>query len=557
MDLKQFLIRRGEWIFLAVVLVFSVVHVLMVVNDETALPAADAGMIRERILAIEDATSRPAPRPEPRKPEDSLVALRYRLEVPARSPRLLQWFNAHPNIFEAEGDGPQYLYAYRTGVPSIAVDDDIGTFQLRVELPSLPDGARGVGRGPERLAGPGPVVWRREVPGVGEVVNRAHPKAVEFSVQVGHGDWRPVSSIGDMGLRPVQEDQRSIAVELSDIQPMQEYKFRARVLYAATARLPDAEPQSGQDVVVYNELDRERIEWRDFAQRWQQLGELAEPVPDLAAPLQLDEREHLLAGEWSEPVALEAKSDVRIGLKSVSENILDGTVQARFLIRKLLRDLDGAPLGWTPATRDAEFRISTGEELGGRVVMRLPWVQGRDVEVDLTTDLVLQDLEKVERVENYELRKGTLENGERGVVVKINTDEVYQAVLENKATGKQIRILQLGRIRAYPNRIYYPEPMGTAYLEIEALEADDPSAYQPPVQVPTAPIEHAPDSPLLRELNPLARTNVPYYELADGRVVYYDTVNNDIFIEQRDPQPQPETETEEADDGAETTEPQE
>ncbi len=466
---------------------------------------------------------------------------------------MLQRFNAHPNVFASNDEGQQYLYAYRTGVPDIAVDDDIGTFQLRVDLPELDDATRAFGRGTDRLAGPGPVVWRREVPGVGELINRAYPKAVEFQVQVGNSDWRPLLSIGDMGLRELeQQDQRRVTVELSDIQPMQEYRFRTRILYAATARLPGAEPRSGQDVVVYNELNDDQIEWRDFAQRWQQLGRLAEPVPELAQALQLDKRERLLAGAWGEAVALEAKSDVRIGLKSVSKNPLDNTVQARFLVRKLLRDRDGEPLGWTPATREAEFLVGAGEEVGGRVVMKLPWVEGRNVQVNLGTDLVLKDLEQVERVQNYELRLGMLENGERGVLVKPKTDEVYQAVLENTVTGKQIRIVQLGRIRSYPNRIYYPEPRGAFYQEIEALEADDPSDYQPPVLTPTPPIEHAPDHPLLRELNPLARTDVPYYELADGRVVYYDSVNNEIFIEQRDPPPQ-----KQEDDEVESTEPQE
>jgi hypothetical protein len=555
MDVKQLLLQRGEWLALAIVFLFAVLTVFLVYSDEASKPKADAALISDQFRTIEAATNRPAPRPEPRQPQNSLAALRARMAVGAETPALVQWLSAHPNFIKTDGGG-KYPYAFRCGVPKLAVESDMGTYGLLIQVPAATSERRlsGYGRreASNRLGGPGAAQWTRSVVGFGEVKNHVRPVAIQVQVLIGGGEYRPLSSIGDQGVVMLSSESDERRIELTDIQAMQEYQFRSRLLYAATAMLDQEDPM-GNDVVMYTRINEADLEWRTFAQRWRNLGVLAEPMQPVPTAVPLREREILFQGRWSEAVAVESEPDILVGLKSVSTG-MNGT-QARFLVRKLLRDLDNVPLGWTPADRRAEFKVAEGEEIGEKVVMRVPEIAAdKDIEVDLRTGFRLKELIEAERIEYYEIKETRLENGERCLEVRPKTDQSFVAVLENVDLGKEIRLLRLETIRYFANRIVYPQPPENPYREFTGLAADDPSAYQSAVLKPTAPIEHAPDDPLLREHEPTADTNVPYYELADGRLVYYDRINTQMYVVQMAPPVDEESETDQAEgDDAEAT----
>lgn len=519
MDVKNLLMRRGEWLVVVIVLLVALFQVWGGLSDVDARPSADAAKIGIEIKAVEEATGRPPPRALPRQPSDSRVALRERLAVQAEAPRLAQWLNAHPDYFERLKEGNRYLYAYVVQRPTVRIEAEIGSIELAIDLPEPKASSD------DRLRIGGTVIWEREVPGSGLVVNAMRPLAIEVQQRIGDEPWAPLAGIG---LLRLEEDGVPEPLVIDNIQSMQQYGFRARLIYGGTGYVPDI--AYGNDVVVLDALPSGGLDWAQLASSLDGVGAHLDPS-EHALPVEAGWS--LYAGPWTDPVEHTTEADFRLGLTSISiQQGEEAVKKARISLRRLLRGPAGEQLGWTPVV---DFTIAIGERLGEEVDITVPWAEGRKVRVDLRTDLVLEEIvTDIERILYYEVREER-QSGEIQLELRPKTKLTQVARLRNVSTGVIVELPRLERIYRRANQIIYPElPEGVnSYRENSGLEDGDPDDYRPPRLRPKEPVWHDADDALLRQVDPLAHTNQPFIEFPDGRIVYYDDINDEVYVKEQ------------------------
>jgi hypothetical protein len=128
--------------------------------------------------------------------------------------------------------------------------------------------------------------------------------------------------------------------------------------------------------------------------------------------------------------------------------------------------------------------------------------------------------------------------GGRAKDLKVNKKEIDTevAILTNTKTGKTLEMPKCERLNK-PNKplsVFYPDFSGTLYNETDEFKKN-PARFKQNDLHPKEPVPHEPGTGPLEDMrkrqnDPLKRTDTVYYELADGRLVYWEDVNNRMVV---------------------------
>ncbi len=530
--MKDLLIAHGEKVVVAVVAAACAWIVYGAFTD----PSIRAKVSDTAITAKKDEISRVmnGQKPPAIKPGADYLAqmrTRFREELPA--PSAPSWLFAAPDVGPAgEND---FLYVYELKAPVLTVSDSVGTLTLDLGLaPSTRPTER-------RIADQNVVEWGRDA---GAIANRAQVIALQVEMRIGDGQWQSVKAKGvGSGLITLGKEVQPISLVVDEVSAWERHTFRARAIAKATG-FPLATPGAPGDripgdasvFVVAGDSGAEP-DWAGFTAearkrdpaflgRWLKGGK--GPLP---AGVSVGGGEQVYTGPWSADVAILATADRRFALRKISADPADpAKILAEFLITKQFKNAEGKA-AW--AEKPEIFKIEVGTVVGG--TRKVTWPididarQIKDREEDFTTPFTLKEVkaEGVKRVWYYELKAKPRTDGKPGREIELKPKEVdtKMVVLQNRSNGALLELAELDVIRP-PNGtpIIYPNFKGSYDEGAEFL--GNPVDFHQFALVPRLPKLWQPGEGPLAELaatgDPAVyATDTAYYELADGRLVYW------------------------------------
>ena len=469
--------------------------------------------------------------------------LRVRLGQKPSPGNSIAWLHKHPDI------GPDRstitaadvrLFIYEVGRPEVRVVDEIGRLRVTVTPPA--SRRKQVDPKDPFKDSPSGVLWHREERDHGSVDNQARWAGMYVEFKLDEGEWKPFvtpSSPGGM----VSLAGGGSELVLDKAEAWAEYSFRARVLVEATAVGDLTKREIGREVVIpltpipvaddamMTDLQLETIRQSIEAGK---IG-LAQPFSGAGLPGVGDMAKGQVFGAVAcEPEVIRAQSPIRMALDRVTEN-MDGTFEARLLLKKLIKDENGKVLGWTEQQR---YTVPVNGRIGSRVNVRnVPGFEGRVWPVDFTTPFVLESVERdIARILYWEVRDRNVQDGEGGefvkqLVLEKEEKEVDAVVLRNTKTKGTLRLNELSVIRpTRPDVFTYPEIPEDGVNE-KTLFDERPMEFE---------IKGDPKQPTLHTDKKLLRTllleveaeaaSLPYIEMPDGRVVYYYPLERQVHM---------------------------
>ena len=186
----------------------------------------------------------------------------------------------------------------------------------------------------------------------------------------------------------------------------------------------------------------------------------------------------------------------------------------------------------------------TGEGLGKPIPIPNPFPlpgakPGDNVPEDFTTQYVLTAVkQKVPRIIYYEVFLEARPGGGKAKDLKFKSKPIDTevAVFTNTKTGSVIERPRCEKI-IRPNKplsYFYPDIPLSGYNEVEEFKKN-PANFKQNELLPKEPKPHNPgEGPLAVEFklknDPLLQTDTIYYELPDGRNIYWDNFNNKVRV---------------------------
>lgn len=451
-------------------------------------------------------------------------------------------------LLSAAGDvGPpdirnsQY-YIYELHAPQIAVVDNIGNLGVTITLPASQRTAD------PRMSDAASKTWTLE----GRADNKAQWLGVQIEFRVGAGgEWKPlVAKDVKNGLLTFKEGATSHTVTVPTVEPWQRHYFRARLFAKATGLPLDQEKGNDQQqtiLVTQGTYPEKEIDWAVFTKA---IGKVVDAEKAVIERFLKGTKEGPFSGELKSGELLYRSVDIEAGVTAidsirfvfdkVSVNPANPEQNgAQFLLTKFLRDPKA------PEKKDGKwldkpqtFKVEPNGGLGEVRKILHPYVGGgkSQVEEDFTTPYVLSAVkDKVKRVLIYEIFPETRPGGGRAKNLALKPKEVdggtEVAILTNTKTGAELSVPRCEKITK-PNKplsVFYPDFPGLIYDEAAEFKKN-PATFKQNVLLPKEPIKHEPDTGPLEEMrkqtnDPLLRTDTPYYEIPDGRIVYWEKVN--------------------------------
>lgn len=552
MSAKSILLAHGEKLALAIVAGGCGLVIYGTIDDPTIRPLKDQEQIKAINARIVQAFEKHEP-PTLREPRNYLDGVLARLTEQVPTSPLMAWTMLPPDKGKGgTAAGEAYLYVYELLPPGIAIDDAVGKLKVTFEPPKPVSPAPG-----RRISSEADVTWRR-TDRAGEVVNRGRHLGVQIQMRIGEGDWRPLPGSGPDGVLPLTALAKPLS--LLTPEPWQTHAVRARLVAAVTALKLDGPIERPRASVIVTagsvstgaKDDEGILRTADLelpARQGPFLDARLLPAPGpLPAGARLDEGESLFLGPWSPVAEVNATASVRFALVGLSmeTDAADATKTrdvGRFL---MLRQLEqGDQRRWM--AKAVELKFGQGDVLGRldeKKKVPNPFDAGKIITVDLTTPFVVDRLVKGEnRVLYYHIKAKNRPAGgrDRDLEVEVKDGPTEVVVLKNPESGRELVLTKLMRI-VPPNKadtVIYPH-RAEAYDERDAFERA-PSEFRQWGLVPEAPRAVPPDTGPLAELYKQKvaeraldadnyRTDTPYYTLADGRLVWWDTIEHAIKV---------------------------
>jgi hypothetical protein len=523
--------------------------------DPNIQPSVSATQVRERIGQVDEAL-RLRKEPNFREFEDVRQNIEDRLSVEAPPVELITGITDHLDITAQAGDILVVLSGYVIGQPILSLQNRVGSMTLDIVMPAGSHGNE------ERVQDGMTAEWRREILGK-EHVNSVQVQGLFIELAVGEEvseeSWRPLN-VGSVqnGVLLMSEQQTSVRVD--QLEQWANYHFRASILVSATSPAAGERAALGREVFVFNKS----IPWSMIGLppgeqltngRFEQLVEQANQGRDvgLAAPAPRGFRP--IAGQvgfrglTSQVVSARALSDTTVALMRVSPDVPPGAQPgpgvelvpfARIAVNKRL--VGRADIEWSGAQ---EGKYTIGQRVGGVVDIVGP--DGRKFPANLETPWkVVEVRPDVERTLYHEVRLVSQvdDQGQNQRVFQLRqkTRLVNVVVLENLVSGSRVELTELLRQITVPrgtNRWISPAfEVGQRFEEQQAFR-DNPVDFRDPPLVPTPPMLHG-DMGLISRLisDPLVLRTVslPYVEMPEGYLLYYDKLNR--VVERRELPPQ-------------------
>lgn len=434
----------------------------------------------------------------------------------------MAWTTAHPDLGPTVGLS-NFFYLYEAVPPQFKAEDQVGAVSLSLGLPPAIRTLDRIGDGDD-------IAWKRAV---GATVEN-HATIIGARIQRQDGDtW---VAVGDI----IPFEKFGEPIHLADVKDFATYTFRSQFLIAASG-YRFGQGEGGSVLVHAGRALPEDADEDDASAYIARLNKavagidepalverLVRPEATVPAGVVLEANETLHVGPWSEPASVTVSSPIRFQLTRLSPD--PDNVEATFLLTKLMRD--GERSAWLEMQT---FKVKPGEKLGAEVNAPNPLTPSTfSVPIDLRTPFELVRVERdVERTIYHQLRPVSRKDGKPGreLDLRTRTTRTDVAVLKNTRTGEEVEYVKLGRITV---------PLGDTILD-PALESGDEAQWfrenpttfkQQPLKI-APPIKHEPGTGPLEELHqagdPLAITEVPYYELSTGELIYWETINATIM----------------------------
>ncbi len=343
------------------------------------------------------------------------------------------------------------------------------------------------------------------------------PLGALLEMRVGAGDWGPPHAEGIAADGMVVVNQRPVLVHIPTTMPWMRHAFRARTLIAAAGPprggvISGLRPTAGPAEAPPGRILSARAITPDAAAT--QAGELR------------------YRSEYSGEQVLLATGNVRFALVRVIGAVEDAQKSgAVFEVSAALRTI-GEEHWLTPPI---QYTLrTTGDPLDFMAIVRSPLDEGPSkMQLRFQTPFSLKEVTtEVKRIAYYEItaKPRAAGGGGRDLAVREKSLQT-QAVELAYPTGEVITLPTLMRIARppHPGAIIYPDFPSPVYDELAEFRKD-PAAFRQWGLIPSAPVEHQPGSgPLEEQRNrtgdPQLATDTRYYELADGRLVYWEPVN--------------------------------
>ena len=540
MSAKDLLIAHGEKALVLVVTATCGYFLYGAFTDPEIRPT-DISMekINEMVGKVEKERGNQAP-PVMKAPSNYLDDMTARLSVQLASAKYYAWLSAVTDVGPADQRNSQY-YIYELHPPKLKVVDTIGNLEVTVDLP-------GSQRANEvRISDAASKTWSLE----GRADNKAQWLGLQIEFQVGAGDWQPLNSKEvKNGLLLLKEGTTSYTFTIPTVEPWQRHNFHARLIAKATGLPLDQMKDKDQQQTVLVTQGAYPDEAIDWAKLTHDIGDVVGADKALlerflkgakTGPFadQLHPGELLYRSTDSDMATVQATDSIRFVFDKVNQNLQDPAQNgASILLSKFLRDPRAADkTGGKWMEKPWVYKLLPGEGLGKQENIPDQFGKAGKVPEDLSTKYVLTAVkEKVKRVVYYEIYAKSRPMGGKDKDIDINTKEIDTevAVLTNTKTGSEWNLPRCERVTK-PNKpfsIFYPEFPGQSYDEAAEFKKN-PAGFKQNQLVPKAPVKHDPDTGPLEELrkrrsDPLLRTDTAYYELADGRLVFWEHVNKKL-----------------------------
>ncbi len=541
MSAKQFFTAHGEKVALSLTLLLIAAQCYVTFTDTSIRPAnINPGEIDIKNAAI-DAVFQQGKAPILKPVPGYLSEMEARFGKTNAPAPLPSWLSAAPD--RGPGSGGLLLYVFEVPAPTLTAVDTVGSAELTVLLPT-PTRASG-----KRISDSPATTWERSNEGI---TNHAEDVGLIIETHRGDGNWRPLTAksvkLGFISLAKLEEMNGKIVAD--NLEPWIRHSFRARLLAKATGldlEQPIPPKATASVLVVAGTLvaDGEEVQWNEFTEKIRAkdprtLGKLAKPSKDVIPGVILKNDEKLYAGSTSDIAAVQVTSNVRFALDKVSADLADANKEvAAFLVTKQFSSKTGDKLWLKPQS----FKAAIGETVGGMAKTEIPTNPGPIVNVDLSTPFKVVEIKRQQkRVLYWEILTESRPGG-KGKDLKVQAKEavVDVVVVENSKSHNRMELTKLIPVKRPARATAITFPFLAADLDEEAEFRHNPSEFVQAVALPVEPKRHeAGEGPLnkLRDDHPdaadLYTTDTAYYELGDGRLVWWEPLNKTI---RQDPEP--------------------
>lgn len=534
MSAKHFLIAHGEKAALSVTLLACAAQLMVTFTDDSIRPKgitpADIEAKNTGIDSVFVQGKAPVMKPVPGYLSD--MEARFARMLPLAS--VPSWLMAPPD--RGPGSGGLLLYVLELPPPTLAAKDAVGAVELTITLePSV----RQQGK---RISDSTETHWERSAEGI---ENHAEVVGVLIETHRGDNQWKPLVAKGvDKGLLSIarlEADQGVITID--NLEPWLVHSFRARLVAKATGLdfdLPIPPKVRNTVVVAAGRLvdTTEDVAWNEFTEKVRAkdpkiLAKLAKPLKDPLPGVTLADGELAYQGPKGDDASVTVTSDVRFALDRISSDLADPTKEvATFLVTKQFTDKDGAKL-WLKEPQS--FKAAIGEVVGGKVKGENPLYPGKQVILELATPFKVVEIKRGQkRIQYWEIRTKSRASG-KGKDLGVDSREIQTdlVVVENVKSKARLTFTKLSPIKRPPRKDPVLFPHLAADVDEEQEFRKNPAGFVQQELLPGAPKQHpADEGPLatLRDEHPDARdlysTDTPYFELPDGRLVWWDPLNS-------------------------------
>lgn len=496
--------------------------------------------INDMVSKVETQRGNQAP-PVMKAPSTYLDDMLARWAVQLPSSKYYALLSAATDVGPPDIRNSQY-YIYELHAPQVSVIDNIGNLGVTVTLPASQRAAD------PRISDAPSKTWTLE----GRADNRAQWLGVQIEFRVGAGgEWKPlVAKDVKNGLLTLKEGTTSYTVTVPTVEPWQRHYFRARLFAKATGLPLDQEKSNDQQqtiLVCQGAYPEAEVEWASFTKA---IGKVVDGDKGVLGRFLKGTKEGPFAGELKSgellyrsvdtEASVTAIDSIRFVFDKVMINPADPMQNgAQFLLTKFMRDPRAADKKngkWL--AQPLTFKVAPGEGLGNEQTIPDPFGDGKlKIPGDFRTPYVLTAIkDKVKRVLFYEVHLEPRPNAGRAKNLALKVKEVEGgtevAILTNAKTNAELSVPRCEKITKpnKPQSVFYPDFPGLTYDEAAEFKKN-PATFKQNALLPKEPVKHEPDTGPLEEMrkqtnDPLLRTDTAYYEIPDGRIVYWDHSNN-------------------------------
>ena len=554
MDPQRLMIAHGEKVVVAAVALFVGWSIYSSFTDASIRPQGvnqqDIQVGIDNIMKVMNSNEVPTLKPPKAYLQDMKV--RFAQDIPR--PTRMSWLMAHPDI--SGGPGGTYFYVFELNQPTIEAKDNIGKLMVTIRPPSTTVQGNAAGE-PRRSATDFQLTRMSER---GPITNTARVLGIQIESKVGQDEYHPLNEGGISNGFVTLEQLHKLGGVLNYVSPAtwQTVYFRVRTVLDATGFTGD-NPDAEETVLVHaGPMDKEPD--------WIQMEEEIRRDPDqllsnflayddehMPPGVTLTRGHHLYFSDWTDPpVPVIVTANVRFAFERVNGDPANpGNDVGIFWVSKQYQTQDGNQ--WLP--KPEEFKVPLGQGVGGWKDHWTPRVAKGDKEHDdMSTPFVLERVDRDQiRTWFWEVKAVTPEAADPGgappagtttkdkvlvVLASPKEHKIDVAVLKNTKTGDIMLLpkLELLKRPTEPKGVFVPLQQTKVYDEKDEF-AKSPVGFEQRVMTPTKPVMLDPADAkgplaLLRQsglaIASVANTKTKYAQLSDGRLVWWDNLNEKL-----------------------------